>query len=316
MAAPVVVVSGAMAIAPALMTGPQVHQALTTQTSPGTSTSTSTSTVHLDAVVQTAAVAQTGARTYTVQTGDTLFSIALRYYGQGKYWPGLYQANRSKISRPDVIYTGQVLAVPGFNYVATAVARSTSNQSTSDLSASSTATPSSGGTSTQSSSGGTSTQSSSGGTSTQSSSGGDSAVQSDIADGNNLLALGQYLVDNGYSKVAAAGVVGCVDGESGGNPESVGSGGGGLIGWTPLGSAQPDANIITGDPSQDMMTQLADILFYNSNEIGSSFVDELNSQTDPVSAADFYSQHFEKPAVTDSDVVPSVAEQIFSELGG
>ena len=51
-----------------------------------------------------------------------------------------------------------------------------------------------------------------------------------------------------------------------------------------------------------MMTQLADILYYNSNEIGQSQVDELNSQTDPVAAADFYSQNFEKPAVTDSDV--------------
>jgi hypothetical protein len=151
---------------------------------------------------------------------------------------------------------------------------------------------------------------------TQSSSGGSAAVESDIANGNNVLAIGQYLVDNGYSKAAAAGVASCVDGESGANPESEGSGGGGLIGWTPLGSAEPDGNIVTGDVSVDMMTQLADILYYNSNEIGQSQVDELNSQTDPVAAADFYSQNFEKPAVTDSDVVPSVAEDVYSELGG
>ena len=154
------------------------------------------------------------------------------------------------------------------------------------------------------------------GTSTQSSPGESSAVQSDIANGNYLLAVGQYLVDNGYSTAAAAGIASCVDGESGGNPEAVGTGGGGLIGWTPIGSAAPNANIITGDVSQDMTTQLADILSYNSNEIGQSMMDELNSQTDPVAAADFYSQNFEKPAVTDSDVVPSVAEQVFSELGG
>ena len=151
---------------------------------------------------------------------------------------------------------------------------------------------------------------------TSSSSGGSAAVQSDIADGNYTLAIGQYLVNNGYSAAAAAGVASCVDGESGANPESVGSGGGGLIGWTPLGSAQPDVNIITGNVSADMVTQLADILYYNSHEIGQSEVDELNSQTDPVAAADFYSQHFEKPAVTDSDVRTSVAEQVFSELGG
>jgi hypothetical protein len=149
-----------------------------------------------------------------------------------------------------------------------------------------------------------------------SSSGGSAKVAADIADGNNTLAIGQYLVDNGYSVAAAAGVASCVDGESGANPESVGDGGGGLIGWTPLGSAQPDGNIITGDASSDMMTQLADILYYNADEIGQSAVDELDSQTDPVAAADFYSQNFEKPAVTDSDVVPSVAENVYSELGG
>jgi hypothetical protein len=152
--------------------------------------------------------------------------------------------------------------------------------------------------------------------SSQSSSGGSAAVQSDIANGNYTLAIGQYLVDHGYSKAAAAGVASCVDGESGANPESVGSGGGGLIGWTPLGSAQPDTNIITGNVSADMVTQLADILFYDADEIGQSAVNGLNSQTDPVAAADYYSQNFEKPAVIDSDVRSSVAEQVFSELGG
>jgi Phage tail lysozyme len=142
------------------------------------------------------------------------------------------------------------------------------------------------------------------------------AVRKDIANGNYLMAVAQYLVENGYSKAAAAGVASCVDGESGGNPESVGSGGGGLIGWTPLGSAAPNSNIITGSPSQDMMTQLSDILYYNSSEIGQSLVNQLNSISDPVQAADFFSQNFEKPAVTNSDVVPSMAEQVFSQLGG
>jgi hypothetical protein len=141
-------------------------------------------------------------------------------------------------------------------------------------------------------------------------------VQSDISSGNYLLAVGQYLVENGYSDAAAAGVASCVDGESGGNPESVGSGGGGLIGWTPISSAEPNSNIITGNPAQDMMAQLSDLLYYNSTEIGQSLVTQLNGISDPVDAADFYSQNFEKPAVTDSDVVPSVAEQIYSDLSG
>jgi hypothetical protein len=141
-------------------------------------------------------------------------------------------------------------------------------------------------------------------------------VQKDIAGGNYLLAVGQYLVEHGYSRAAAAGVASCIDGESGGNPESVGSGGGGLIGWTPTSSAAPNSNIITGNPAQDMMTQLGDILYYNSSEIGQSYVTQLNAISDPVSAADFFSQNFEKPAVLYSDVVPSVAQQIFSELSG
>jgi LysM repeat protein len=281
MAAPVIAVSGVMAAAPAFMTAPQALA----------DTSPHTITAHLGAVVQSPAPA---ARTYTAQAGDTLYGIALRYYGSGTYWRGLYWANRSKIGNSDVIYAGQVLTIPQPQEVVMASDLSTPAPSSATATA---AAPR-------------------GGTSTQSPSRGNSAVQSDIANGNNLLAIGRYLVNHGYSKAAAAGVASCVDGESLGNPESVGSGGGGLIGWTPLGSAAPNANIVTGNVSQDMMTQLADILYYNSNEIGQSLVNQLNSQTDPVAAADFFSQNFEKPTVTNSDVRPSVAQQVFSELGG
>ena len=326
MAAPVVVASGAMAIVPAFM-GAAPHVAALAQTSPHTiTTSPRTITAHLDAVVKPATPA---ARSYTVQPGDTLYGISQRYWGNGNYWPALYQANRSKISDPNLIYAGQVVTIPsGRHQASSAPAPSTSTSSTSASStwAPSTADSASSGSSTWPSSGSASSTSdpsststaasSKGGTSTTSSSSTSSTVQSDIASGNNLLAIGQYLVDNGYSKAAAAGVASCVDGESGGNPESVGDGGGGLIGWTPLGSAAPNANIVTGNASADMLAQLADIMYYNSNEIGASQVAELNSQSDPVAAADFYSQNFEKPAVTDSDVVPSVAEQVFSELGG
>ena len=315
-----------MAVVPAFMTAAP-HVAALAQTSPHTlTTSPRTITAHLDAVVKPATPA---ARSYTVQRGDTLYGISQRYWGNGKYWPALYQANRSKISDPNLIYAGQVVTIPsGRHQASSAPAPSTSASSTSasstwapstadSASSASSRWPSSESASSTSDPSSTSTAASSkGGTSTTSSSSASSTVQSDIADGNNLLAIGQYLVDNGYSKAAAAGVASCVDGESRGNPESVGSGGGGLIGWTPLGSAAPNANIVTGNASADMLAQLADILYYNSDEIGASQVAELNSQTDPVAAADFFSQRFEKPAVTDSDVQPSVAEQVFSELGG
>jgi LysM repeat protein len=294
-------VSGALAAAPQALAAPHALAAVPQAHTTAIAAAAHRITARLDAAVQ---VASPVTQSYTVQPGDTLFGIASQFYGDGNDWPTVFNQNTSVVSNPNLIYPGQQLAIPE-----------------QDASASD---PSSQGNGSQTPAQQSPAQQSSAQQSpapSQSSSGGSSAslsgsVQQDIANGSDLLAVAQYLVQNGYSAAAAAGVASCVDGESGGNPESVGSGGGGLIGWTPIGSAAPNSNIITGNPSQDMMTQLSDILYYNSNEIGQSLVGELNSQTDPVAAADFYSQNFEKPAVTDSDVVPSVAEQIFSELGG
>ena len=52
------------------------------------------------------------ARHYTVRAGDTLSSIALRFYGSTADWKVLYQANRSVITNPDVIVPGEVLTIP------------------------------------------------------------------------------------------------------------------------------------------------------------------------------------------------------------
>lgn len=309
MAAPALAVTGALAAA-----GPQALAATATahQVTPtGTPAAAKTTAIHLDAVVQRAdhaAVQQADqpTRTYTVRLGNTLAGIAQDFYGHASDWQYLDKINKSQISDPNLIYPGEVLTVP-----ADPPASVRNGTYRSRHAASTTASASTARATQVSQSGSTQSSSSSSGSSSADLS---SAVQQDIADGNNLLAIGQYLVANGYSDAAAAGVASCIDGESGGNPESVGSGGGGLIGWTPLGSAAPNPNIITGNVEQDMMTQLADIVFYNSNEIGQSAVDQLNSISDPVQAADFYSQQFERPAVTDSDVVESVAEQVYSEL--
>ena len=51
-------------------------------------------------------------RHYTVRPGDTLSSIAQRFYGNPADWRGLYQANRSVIKNPNAIYPGEVLNVP------------------------------------------------------------------------------------------------------------------------------------------------------------------------------------------------------------
>ena len=52
------------------------------------------------------------ARHYTVRPGDTLSSIAQRFYGNPADWRGLYQANRSVVRNPNVIDPGEVLNVP------------------------------------------------------------------------------------------------------------------------------------------------------------------------------------------------------------
>lgn len=43
---------------------------------------------------------------------STLWGIAEHYYGNGLKWRDIYNANRNKIRRPDLIYPGWVLVVP------------------------------------------------------------------------------------------------------------------------------------------------------------------------------------------------------------
>jgi hypothetical protein len=132
---------------------------------------------------------------------------------------------------------------------------------------------------------------------------------------NNLVTEAEYLMAHGYSATGAAGVAGATAGESGGNPESVGTGGAGLIAWTPPSKASPYQPIVTGDAQTDFNHQLVDILQYN-NDQGSANVNNLNRQTDPVQAADDYSTVFERPAVHLSDVRPAVASYVYDAVQG
>jgi LysM repeat protein len=125
-------------------------------------------------------------------------------------------------------------------------------------------------------------------------------------DGSAMAATALFLTQHGYSRSGAAGIIACIAGESGGNPESVGSGGGGLIGWTPL-----PGGMVTGNPTADLNTQLAALLQYNN---ANGNVAGLNSQGSPTAAADYYSQTFERPAVTDSDVRDAVALIVYTGL--
>jgi nucleoid-associated protein YgaU len=50
------------------------------------------------------------ARTYTVVSGDTLWAISERFYGDGSKYQVI--ADASGVSNPDLIHPGQVLTIP------------------------------------------------------------------------------------------------------------------------------------------------------------------------------------------------------------
>ena len=54
-----------------------------------------------------------GALAVDIQPGNNLWRIAQHSYGDGLLYTEIYQANRAKIDNPDLIYPGQVFAVPG-----------------------------------------------------------------------------------------------------------------------------------------------------------------------------------------------------------
>ncbi len=49
---------------------------------------------------------------YTIQKGDTYWSIAVRAYGDGFQWPKIYWANKALFSNPDLIFVGTKILIP------------------------------------------------------------------------------------------------------------------------------------------------------------------------------------------------------------
>jgi LysM repeat protein len=96
----------AMAIAGVLVAAPQAHGAVRAPVR----AAPVVQQIHTDALIrhdQSPAI-----RSYTVQPGDTLSSIAQRFYGHSADWSFLYQVNKSVLSNPNVIFPGQKLDVP------------------------------------------------------------------------------------------------------------------------------------------------------------------------------------------------------------
>ena len=63
-------------------------------------------------VIQALPAPETGINIHTVQTGNTLWGIARREYGDGVLYVQIYEANRDLIRDPDLIFPGQVFTLP------------------------------------------------------------------------------------------------------------------------------------------------------------------------------------------------------------
>jgi LysM repeat protein len=123
-AAPAVAIAGVLVAAPTVANAATSAKAntvavrvygapqLRASTGTATKTHTSTKTTHADSTAKAATQTQSATRTYIVQPGDTLASIAQRFYGSDSDWTTLFQANEAKVSNPNQIYPGELLVIP------------------------------------------------------------------------------------------------------------------------------------------------------------------------------------------------------------
>jgi Phage tail lysozyme len=124
----------------------------------------------------------------------------------------------------------------------------------------------------------------------------------------NVTAIVSFLLAHGYSHNAAAGIAGNIYQESKGDPESVGMGGGGLIGFTPL-----PGGYVTGSPAADLQTQLSAVLTYNQG--WSQYLPALNSAASPSAAASIYVTDFERAGIPAASTREASAQNVASACG-
>jgi LysM repeat protein len=68
--------------------------------------------ITVDPSAQPATGGNGGARTYTVQSGDSLSKISEQFYGSADKYMKIFEANRDIVSDPNKIKPGQTLSIP------------------------------------------------------------------------------------------------------------------------------------------------------------------------------------------------------------
>lgn len=142
------------------------------------------------------------------------------------------------------------------------------------------------------STGSSGSQSSGSGSSGGSSAPAGGATGSDAANGKELY---QYLLTNLFSgdKIAAAGATASIGGESGYNPEAQGTGGRGLIGWTPP-SKISDATFKGG-----MKTQLPAIIDFVKQNNDMGVISQMKAAQTVLAAANLWGKGVERYGIND-----------------
>jgi len=102
----------AMAIAGVLVAAPAANAATTSIRTPVAVVQVHTTAKVTKVVSHPRAKAKESNRSYVVEPGDSLASIAGHFYGNDNDWTRLYQANKGEISNPNSIFPGERLMVP------------------------------------------------------------------------------------------------------------------------------------------------------------------------------------------------------------
>ena len=124
------------------------------------------------------------------------------------------------------------------------------------------------------------------------------AAASDTATGSqttNGTTIYKYFRQVGWPPITAAGAIASIFGESGWNPESSGTGGDGLIGWTPPSTGPA----LTGNAANDMKTQLPAIIDFVNKNGDQAAVASMAKASTVLAAANIWGPDVERFGIND-----------------